>query len=123
MVNDSIQLWIFTHTLTGNAAKWYTELPRALVNTFGALAMEFLKHFQLPIRYETRTELLNSLCEDTATHIFGHIHEWRRRQRLVKSPLLNYLLVGWFYKSLLPQIAKYVALGGVIMEDQSIYHA
>lgn len=58
MVDDSVWLRLFPHTLTGNVAKWYIKLPRASVNTFDALAMEFLKHFQLPIHYETGIELL-----------------------------------------------------------------
>ena len=45
MVDDSIRLRLFPHTLTGNAAKWYIALPCASVNTFDTLAMEFLKHF------------------------------------------------------------------------------
>jgi len=60
MVYDSVWLLPFLHTLTSNVAKWYIELPRAWVNTFDALVMEFLKHFQLPICYETGTELLTS---------------------------------------------------------------
>jgi len=60
IVDDSVQLQIFPRTLTGNVAKWYIELPRASVNTFDNLAMEFLNHFQLPIRYEAGTKLLTS---------------------------------------------------------------
>lgn len=116
MVDDSVWLRIFPCTLTGNATKWYIELPRA-VNTFDTLAMEFLKHFQLPIRYETGTELLTSFHQDTATHIYDHIHEWRRKRRLVKAPIPDFLLTGWFCKSLLPQTARYVALGGAVIED------
>jgi hypothetical protein len=62
--------------------------------------MEFLTHFQLPIKYDTKTELLISLRQSTSTHIFGHIHEWRRRQRLIKAPILDQILVDWFTKSL-----------------------
>ena len=75
MVDDSVWLRLFPHTLIGNAAKWYIELPRAAINTFGTLATEFLKNFQLPIRFETGMELLTSLCQGTATHISNHIHE------------------------------------------------
>jgi len=123
MVDDSIRLCLFPHTLTRNTTKWYIELPRASVNTFGTLAMEFLKHFQLPIRYESRMELLTSLCHDTTTHISDHIHEWRHRKRLVKAPLPDYLLADWFCKSILPHIAKDVTLGGAVIEDQPIRHA
>ena len=45
MVDDSVQLHIFPCTLIGNVAKWYIELPCMSVNTFDALAMEFLRHF------------------------------------------------------------------------------
>lgn len=58
MVDDSIRLRLFPHTLIGNASKWYIELPRASVNTFGAIAREFLNHFQLPISFKTRTKPL-----------------------------------------------------------------
>ena len=123
MVDDSVRLHLFPHTLTGNAAKWYIELPRASVNTFDTLAMEFLKHFRLPIRYETGIELLTSFRKDTTTHISNHIHEWRHRQRLVKAPIPDFLLTDWFCKSLFPQIARDVTLGGVVTKDQSIRHA
>lgn len=85
--------------------------------------MELLKHFELPIRYETWTELLTSLRQDTATHISDNIHECKHRKRLVKAPLPDYLLADWFCKSLLPQIAKDVALGRAVAEDQSIHCA
>lgn len=123
MVDDSIRLRLFPHTLTRNVAKWYFELPSALANTFGALQMEFLKKFQITIHYETRMELLTTLRQDTSTHIFDHIHEWRCRWRIVKAPISGYLLADWFCKSLLPQISKDIALAGTIIEDQSILHA
>ena len=85
--------------------------------------MEFLKKFQLPIRYKTNTKLLTSLHQDTATHISDHIHEWRRRRRLVKAPIPDHLLSKWFCKSLLPTQAKDIFLYGVVTEDQSIRRA
>ena len=109
--------------LTGNATKWYIELPRATINTFGALATEFLKNFQLPIRFETGTKLLTSLRQDTTTHISDHIHEWSCRKRLVKVPIPDHLLANWFCKSLLPHISKYIGLSGVITKDQCIRRA
>jgi len=42
-------------------------------------------------------------------------------RRLVKAPILYYLLADWFYKSLLPKIAKEISLGGTVIEDQSIH--
>jgi hypothetical protein len=62
--------------------------------------MAFLMHYQLPIRYETRTEILSSFKQSSSTHILDHIHEWRRRRRLIKVPLPNQILAEWFTKSL-----------------------
>jgi hypothetical protein len=87
MLDDSIKLHLFLHTLTCNAAKWFMELPKSSFRDFGSLAMAFLTHFQLPIRYETGTDLLTSLCQNTSTHISDHIHEWHRRRRLVKAQI------------------------------------
>ena len=77
----------------------------------------FLTHFQLPIRYETGTYLLTSLHQNTPTHISDHIHEWRRRRRLIKAPILDQLLADWFTKSLLPPIARDVAMGVTVTEE------
>ena len=89
----------------------------------GSLATVFLTHFQLPIHYEMGTDLLTSLRQNTSTHIFYHIHEWRRRRRLIKAPILDQLLADWFTKSLLPPISWDVAMGGVIIEEQDISRA
>ena len=78
MLDDSIKLRLFPRTLIGNAAKWFIELPTSSFHDFGSLAMAFLTHFQLPICYETGMDLLTSLCQNIATHISDHIHEWRR---------------------------------------------
>jgi hypothetical protein len=79
LMDDSICLRLFQRTLTGSAAKWYFELPHASFHDFNSLAMYFLMHFQLPIRYETSTELLTSLHQTNFVNISNHIHEWRRR--------------------------------------------
>ena len=82
--------------------------------------MSFLTHFQLPIRYEMGTELLTSLHQTTFVHISNHIHEWRRRRRLIKVVIPDQLLAEWFTKSLLPQIACDVSMGGVVTEEEAI---
>ena len=102
------------------AAKWYIELPTRSFNNFNNLAMAFLTHFQLPIRYETGTDLLTSLRQSNSTHISDHIHEWRRRRRLIKAPIPDQILADWFTKSLLPPISRDVAMGGAITEEQAI---
>jgi len=91
-LDESIKLWLFPRTLTRNATKWFIELLSAAFFDFQSLAIAFLTHFQLPIRYETGTELLTSLWKNTTTHISDHIHEWRRRRRLVKAPIPDALL-------------------------------
>ena len=78
MLDDSIKLCLFPRTFTGNAAKWFIELPTSSFHDFGSLAMAFLTHFQLPIHYEIGMDLLTSLRQNTATHISDHIHEWHQ---------------------------------------------
>jgi hypothetical protein len=75
---DSVQLRLFQCTLIGSAAKWYIELDRSRYSFFGELAMAFLNHFQLPMRYDADTELLANFEQTSADHISDHIREWRR---------------------------------------------
>ena len=104
----------------GSTTKWYIELPCASFHDFNSLAMSFLMHFQLPICYEMDTELLTSLCQTNSVHISDHIHEWRRRRRMIKAVIPDMPLAEWFTKSLLPPIARDVAMGGVVIEEQAI---
>ena len=69
------------------------------------------------------TNLLTSLRQNTSTHISDHIHEWRRQRRLIKAPILDQLLADWFTKSLLPPIARDVAMGGAVTEEKAISRA
>jgi hypothetical protein len=123
LMDDSIRLRLFQRTLMGSATKWYIELPRGFFNDFNTLAMAFLTHYQLPIRYETRTKILSSFKQSSSTHISDHIHEWRRRRCLIKVPLPDQLLAEWFTKSLIGPIAHDVAMGGVVTEEQAISRA
>ena len=86
----------------GVVAKWYIELPSAGFADFGTLANAFLHHFQLPIRYDSRIDLLTSFQQGDSTHISDHIHEWRRRQREIKADIPDTFLLDWFLKSLHP---------------------
>jgi hypothetical protein len=99
------------------AAKWYLELPMNFLSDYGTLAMAFLTHFQLHIRYKTGTELLTCLRQSNYTHIFYHIHEWRKRRRLIKAQISDQLLADWLTKSLLLPIARDVSMGGVVTEE------
>jgi hypothetical protein len=120
LMDNFIRVCLFQRMLTGSATKWYIELPHASFHDFNSLAVSFLTHFQLPIRYETSTELLASFRQTASVHISDHIHEWRRRQRLIKEVIPDQLLAEWFTKSLLPQISHDVAMGGVVTEKESI---
>ena len=119
-MDDSIHLRLFQWTLIGMAMKWYIELPQHLFVDFSSLEIVFLTHFQLPIHYETCTNLLTSLLQNNSTHISKHIHEWRRRRRLIKAPILDQLLPDWFTKSLLPPISRDVAIGGDVTEERAL---
>ena len=121
--DDSIRLRLFQRTLIGLAAKWYIELPRASFYNFSQLATSFLTHFQLPVRCDNGTELLTSLKQSTSPFISDHIHEWRRRRRLVKVFIPDQILAEWFVKSLLPKITEDVAKAGVVTEEQVIAQA
>ena len=121
--DDSIRLRLFQCTLTGPVVKWYIELPKGTFVLFNDLAMTFLNHFQLPVRYDVGTELLSTFLQDKATHILDHIQEWRRRKRLIKSFIPPEFLLEWFLKSLLPYIAKDVSTSGVQNEEQTIFRA
>ena len=61
LMNSFICLILFQRTLTRSFAKWYLELPQHSFYEFNTLSMSFLMHFQLPIRYETSTDILTSL--------------------------------------------------------------
>jgi hypothetical protein len=104
----------------GSATKWYIELPRGFFNDFNTLAMAFLMHYQLPIHYEIGTKILSSFKQSSSTHISDHIHEWRRRRRLIKVPLPDQLLAEWFTKSLIGPIYHDFFMGGVIIEEKVI---
>jgi hypothetical protein len=82
--------------------------------------MAFLTHYQLPISYEIGTKILSSFKQNSATHIFDHIHEWRRRQRLMKLNLPDQLLAELFMKSFMNKISRNIAMGGVFTEEQMI---
>jgi hypothetical protein len=82
--------------------------------------LAFLTHYQLPICYDTGTEILTSFKQNKGTHIYDHIHEWRRRRRLIKLELPDQLLAEWFTKSFVNKIGKEIAMGGVVMEEHAI---
>jgi hypothetical protein len=121
--DDSIQLRLFQRTLIGSAVKWYIELDHSRYSSFGELAMYFLNHFQLPVRYDIGTELLTNFEQKIVDHISNHIREWRRRKSLIKVPVPPTFLLEWFLKSLVPQLSKDVATSRVFYEEDAIMRA
>jgi hypothetical protein len=83
----------------------------------------FLNHFQLPMRYDTGTELVANFEQTTTDHIFDHIQEWRRWKSLIKVPVPPAFLFEWFLKSLVAQLSKDVATSRVFSEEDSIMRA
>ena len=90
---------------------------------FDDLAMTFLNHFHLPVRYDVGTELLLTFQQDKATHISDHIQEWHRQKRLIKYFIPPEFLLEWFLKSLLPYIAKDVSTSRVQNQEYAIFRA
>lgn len=58
-----------------------------------------------------------------ATHIMDHIHEWHRIRSLCKADINNRFLMDWFLKSLLPPIAKDVAMTMPRTKEEAIQKA
>jgi hypothetical protein len=99
---DSVQLRLFQRTLIGSAVKWYIELDRSRYSYLGELAMAFLNHFQLSVRYDAGIDMLTNFEQTTMDHISDHIREWRRRKSLIKVLVPLAFLLEWFLKSLVP---------------------
>jgi hypothetical protein len=121
--DNFVQLCLFQHTLIESATKWYIELDRSRYSTFGKLAMVFLNHFQLPMKYNFNTELLANFEQKKVDHISNHIQEWRRWKSLIKVPVPPAFLLEWFLKSLVPHLSKDVATTGVFLEEEAIMRA
>jgi hypothetical protein len=92
--DDSVQLFLFKHTLIGSASKWYIELDCSRYSSFGKLEMAFLNHFQLPVRYDAGTELLANFEQTKVVHIFNHMQEWRCSEEFDKSTSPTRIFVG-----------------------------
>jgi hypothetical protein len=121
--DDSVQLRLFQRTLIGSAMKWYIELDCSRYSFFDELAMTFLNHFQLPVRYDAGTELLANFEQTKADHISNHIQEWRCQKSLIKVLVPPAFLLEWFLKYLVPQLSKDVTTLGVFFEEDSIMRA
>jgi hypothetical protein len=71
--DDFVKLNLFQCTLIGGVAKWYIELDCSIYSYFSNLAMVFLNHFQLPVRYNADIELLENFEQKKVDHISDHI--------------------------------------------------
>jgi hypothetical protein len=103
--------------------KWYIELNHSRYSSFDKLAMTFLNHFQLLVRYNANTELQAKFEKKKVDHISDHIREWRHWKSLIKVPVPPAFLLEWFLRSLVPQLSKYVATLGVFSEEYAIMRA
>jgi hypothetical protein len=103
--------------------KWYIELDHSRYSSFGKLAMAFLNHFQLPMRYDVGTKLLANFSQTKDDHISNHIQEWRHRKSLIKVLVPPSFLLEWFLKYLVPQLSKDIATSGVFSEEDAIMRA
>jgi hypothetical protein len=121
--DDSIKLKLFQCTLIGCVAKWYIEFDGSKYSYFNDMVIVFLNHFQLSMRYDVSTELLDNFEQSMAIHIFDHIREWRHRKRLIKVKVPLSFLFKWFLKSLVPCISKDVATSRVFSKEEDIMRA
>ena len=117
--HDSIRLQLFQHTLTGSAEKWYIQFCGGIYQTCNDLSMNFLNYFQLPVHYNAGTDLLLIFRQDKAMHIFDHIQEWRKRNRLIKANIPPKFLLEWFLKYLFSYIKKDV-LKYIVMNEEHV---
>jgi hypothetical protein len=118
--DDLVQLCLFQRTLIRGAMKCYIELDRSRYSYFSDLAMVFLNHFQLPMRYDVDIELMVNFEQTKADHISDHIREWRCRKSLIKVHVPPNFLLEWFLKSLVSVLSKDVATSGVFLEEEAI---
>jgi hypothetical protein len=85
--------------------------------------MDFLNHFQLPVRYDVGTELLANFKQTTTDHISDHIQEWRCQKSLTKVPVPPAFLLEWFLNYLVPQLSKDIATSRVFSKEYAIMKA
>jgi hypothetical protein len=78
IMDYSVQLSLFEHTLTAPSTKWYVDEKSRSHVTFESLAKTFWTLFQLPLCHDNGLELLSEFKETSTTHIANHIHKWHR---------------------------------------------
>jgi hypothetical protein len=71
--DDFVQLCLFQRTLIAGAMKWYIDLDCLKYSYFSDLAMVFLNHFQLLMRYDVGIKFLAKFEQTKADHISDHI--------------------------------------------------
>jgi hypothetical protein len=71
--DNFVQLFPFQCTLIGGVVKWYIEIDGLKYSYFKKLGIVFLNNFQLPMRYDSRTELMANFVQIKVDHIFDHI--------------------------------------------------
>jgi hypothetical protein len=120
IMDDSVRLRLFQHTLTGPSTKWYVEEKYGSHVTFESLVKAFLTFFQLPIHHDNGIEILSEFKQISATHIADHIHEWRQRHTLCKAEATKQQCLNWFLKSLVSLLSKDMAATFPQSEEEAI---
>lgn len=123
IVDDTIRLRLFQHTLIGVATKWYVEQPSATHGTFSALATVFLTYFQLPIHHDSGMELLTHFTQTSIVRILDRLHEWQQHRSFCKAKLDDWFLLELFVKTITTKISKDVVQKNPISEEDAISKA
>jgi hypothetical protein len=121
--DESVQLHLFQRTLVGGVVKWYIELDSLKYSYFNNMAMVFLNHFQLPMRYDADTKLLPNFKQMKDVHIYDHIRESSLQKSLIKVKVPLTFFLEWFLKSLVPCVSKYVMNSRVFFKEETIMRA
>jgi hypothetical protein len=85
--------------------------------------MDFLNHFQLPVRYDVTPKLLANFEQTKAGPYLRSHPRMETPKSLIKVPVPPAFLLEWFLKSLVPQLSKDVATSGVFSEEDAIMRA
>jgi hypothetical protein len=121
--DDFIWLCLFQCTVIGGFTKLYIKIDSSKYGYFNNLAMVFLNHFQLLVRYDARTELLANFDQTKVDHILNHISKWRKRKSLIKFKVSPTFFLEWFLSSLVHCVSKYIVTSNFFSEEDAIMRA
>lgn len=108
----------------GDATKWYVDQLSTSNSVFMMLAKVLLYYFQLPLQYDTGTEILTKFCQSSTTRLSDHVQEWHQRRSTCHSlPFKDHVYLDWFLKSLLSPIGKDVVSHFLQNEEEALQAA